>query len=354
LHLNAGEWSEIYVASSLIWSGKLDVWNDGQYDIAGIRSADGNYYSLRIDGSDAILEQGLYRERISRSELKNLSEIIKRGILYGRNGKGSFSIPGADSILEKTNLNLIRGNSGRRSDIGVVIRNMFTGDLDYLTFSVKSLMGSPPTLFNVSKSSGIIFKLTGSLERTEVDKINNLQTVRDRIRKIADLGIKLKYSGYVNDTFRRNLTYVDLEFPEIYAYSVLAYFSAPGNRTMFDIVKMLEGKNNGTFAAVSGRSDFSSHHLQFKYEELLLHVASGMTSASEWSGSYDVSGGFIIVGHKGEISCFTYSNPQNLRKFLFENTKFDAPSTIRHNYGYIHGAPNRQELTLIAQIRFVR
>ena len=48
------------------------------------------------------------------------------------------------------------------------------------------------------------------------------------------------------------------------------------------------------------------------------------------------------------------TNPQNLRKFLFENTKFDAPSTIRHNYGYIHGAPNRQELTLIAQIRFVR
>ena len=73
-----------------------------------------------------------------------------------------------------------------------------------------------------------------------------------------------------------------------------------------------------------------------------------MTSKKPWNGSFDVSGGYIVVKENGDILCYHLYNWEDFQEYLFNSTFIDTPSTTRHKFGKLEG----DKLKLNFQIRF--
>ena len=94
--------------------------------------------------------------------------------------------------------------------------------------------------------------------------------------------------------------------------------------------------------------------LELKFGQFLYDITLGMNSATKWDGRWDVDGGYIIVEDTGEIVAHPFVNEQNLRDFLLNNTKFDTPSTSRHDFGFLEISDSGIHfIKLMAQIRFL-
>ena len=65
---------------------------------------------------------------------------------------------------------------------------------------------------------------------------------------------------------------------------------------------------------------------------LLVSILLGFFAGKKWDGSY-VSNGTIVVKETGEQVGFHIIDKSSLENYLFENIKFDTPSTTRHRYG---------------------
>jgi len=59
----------------------------------------------------------------------------------------------------------------------------------------------------------------------------------------------------------------------------------------------------------------------------LQDCAQGMTPEKPWLGTYDSTGGQIIVKDDGEIVCYHIYELNRFREFLFNSTKFESAST---------------------------
>ena len=346
---NKGEWSEIYVACFLVYQGELEVHNDGSYLIDGISSVDGDYSIRRNDGDSVAIDFGLERFGMERSEFGHAARAIRDRILSEGDGRGSFSIPEIDGFLESSGILRIRPGSGSRSDISVLARDRYTGSAEDLTFSIKSLVGGRPTILNVSEGSGIDFMIVGDMNTEIQETVNSLDGVKERIAYLKDNGFLLKYAEYRNETFHYNLSKVDSRFPEIFAYSVAVYYSIRGS-SMSRIINGMETEGDPATNACF-RRDFSDFPVRFKFGELLMHAASGMTTTREWEGNYDVSGGYIIVGQSGNITCFAQNGVREMKEYLLENSCMDTPATRRHNFGMVYESDDGFFITLMAQVR---
>jgi len=347
--LNKGEWSEIYVACSLVFSGDLNIKNDGSYSIESISSVNGSYSVLLNGKDDVTIKLKTSGLTMKRSEFGQAAQAILNGIKSGAGGRRSFPIPEVEEFLKTSKILGIRPGSGSRSDISVSARNMYNGSSEKMTFSIKSLIGGRPTLLNVSEKSGINFKIVGDMDEALEESVNSPGGVKNRISFLRKNGLRLEYSEYRSKTFRNNLHMVDSRFPMIFAYSVAVYYSVQGSSLDSIIDALNDPQNRGT--EVCSVRDFSNFPVRYKFSELLMHAASGMTTTTAWNGEYDVSGGYIIVGGSGEIYCFPQNRLQEMKDFLLKNSCMDTPSTERHKFGYVYKSGNDYFITLMAQIR---
>ena len=79
-----------------------------------------------------------------------------------------------------------------------------------------------------------------------------------------------------------------------------------------------------------------------------------MIPSEVWDGTYDATGGYIVVRADGEILCYHIYNRNEFEEYLIQNTRFDAPSTSRWEYGEIYKEKNKLYLKLCLQIRFIK
>ena len=90
----------------------------------------------------------------------------------------------------------------------------------------------------------------------------------------------------------------------------------------------------------------------FKVKQFLLAFALGVTSSKPWDGTFDANGGYLIVKENGDVICYHFFDRNDLENYLFFNTRFETPSTSRHNFGNIYMEDNEFLLKLNLQIRF--
>lgn len=325
---NKGEWSELYVIYSVLIDGKIIISDENLIStndyikVSKVFIDDsGENIEFIIDKKARVFSRGLTIELDDENKKGLLREIIEN---KGR----SFSCNYGDNIIKELMLNSFKSDSYDKTDLDIVGIMPNENIERLLGFSVKSKLGSLPTLINASKATNFIYKVDG-LDEDDINSINLISTrskVLDRVKAIKDKGGVISYYGMSNEKFRSNLRMIDSKMPELMAYMLLSHFSHNGASTMSKTIKHLEGE---------GKIDFSIYEIEKKVKDLLMNVCLGMIPTKPWKGDI-VNGGCVIVKSEGQIVCFTLNDINKFREYLFNNTKFDTASTSRHEFGELY------------------
>lgn len=370
---NKGEWSEVYTVLKLLADGKLYAAD------ADLNKMEGIYYplikvlrselineeitnyeyqygegieevdcpedvSIRIlDGHTKSTLMQLPVETFKAQSLKLLKDIEK--------GKGAFSVR-ADlmAFLNSIKISKISEGSKSKRDITIVVHDLLNGHKPELGFSIKSKLGNPATLLNSSKATNFTFKLVGetSISQSEIDKINSAyQSTYEKLVELESRGYQFTFDKIENNIFTSNLQMIDSSFPFIIAELLKYFYRRDCNSSLEALMEQIEQLN-----PLKYDTDNNHPFYRYKMKSFLEDVALGMTPASVWNGVYDATGGYIIVKKDGEIVCYHVYNRNEFQDYLIKNTRFEAGSRSRFDYGFLYKDGDDLFMKLNLAIRF--
>ena len=353
---NKGEWSELYVFLKLLAEGvlygadsDLNKIDDLYYPLIKIIRTENEqtkHYVKDESNISIIKESGEQILSLPVTEFTIKADLLLKAI-KGANAS-SFPIPVIESFMKTIKCTKVKADSKDKSDITIVLHDRQTQRDDTFGFSIKSRLGSASTLLNAGKSTNFIYEVSGlnSTQIEEINTISNTSKLRDRLTLIQDYG-NLKYVGMANEVFESNLKMVDTQFPIIISELLKLYYSGEGSNIKELIAKLQEINPCKLNTALAQK--FYEH----KIKTFLTDIALGMTPATAWSGNFQATGGYIIVKESGEVLCYHIYNHNEFQDYLFKNTKFDTPSSTRHDFGSIYSKDGRTLFNLNIQIRFI-
>lgn len=352
---NKGEWSELYVLIRLLADGKLLPANDIADSqnlylpiLRIFRNEDAahqvEYRISRQDFIELYLNDSFVR-KISTADLAKSAEFFLDAIVHGK-GKGSFTIDGAESVMKNLCCQEIKASSNEKADIAMELHDPFTNFNRICGFSIKSDLGSAPTLFNASQATNFKFEVFGvSYEQMqEINSINTNHKVIDRMKRIPEIKfIEIVNSSRYKDTFSKNLLFVDTQMSIILA-EMLKLFYVKNISDCALLAIELEEQDIFGFAV----ENFYRH----KIKKFLCAVALGFKPTDKWDGTDEANGGYIIVKESGSVTAYHLYNRNNFETYLLNNTKLETASTRRHKFGSIYVEDGRKFINLNLQVRF--
>ena len=356
---NKGEWSELYALLKLAADGRLYAADENinridtiYYDILKIirSQKDDNWHYIR-NGKIKIVAESTNTEIVAVpiSEFEKNAKQLLSSIKAVNSKRGSFRIPDVASFISKIKCNSTKAKPTDKTDITLMIHDVKAGGDSTLGFSIKSQLGSPPTLFNASGATNFVYELDGhSLTESEKDTFHNFKLFKDKFDYLDSLGVNMLFVKTENEIFNANLMLVDTQMPLIVGNMLENFYRNKAN-------KIVELTNLCVTNNICNISDENKKvFYAYKVKELMTDIALGMMPASRWNGNYEATGGYIIVKEDGDILCYHIYNRNEFREYLFNNTKFDTPSKSKHHFGVIEEINSKQILKLNLQIRFVK
>lgn len=347
---NKGEWSEFYVFLHVLATGKLHAADSDLQKIPhiyyNILAAIKNDIKYVRDTSNQKIVFNFEGNRISMSiiEFIALEKIVIEKI---NKSSGTFSIQETEPILKELKIDTIKEKSLTKGDIQLQIHDDYTGFEPILSFSIKSYLGSKPTLLNASNGTVLTYELTRELDDNKIQKINEIDghsKVKNRIATIRELNSDLKYKNIPASIFKENLQMVDYRMPEIISEIFLESYFVRGKK-MEDVVN----------SYLDRHPDEKPEIIIYKVKEFLVAIALGMVPLTSWSGLDEATGGYIVVKDDSEVICYHIYDRNRLKNYLYNYTKFDTPSMGRyseHKAGFIQKLGNEQIFNLVMQVRF--
>lgn len=353
---NKGEWSELLAF--------VKVLVDQQISLSNVNlEPTGNYFNVNkvtgknidldflITGQDQI---EIVNKNTGASNNLKIDQLINSDILNNlveqiKIGKGTFTIPEFELIQNTLGLTVIKGgNSSQKADIILDIQNEIISK-ENEGFSVKSYLGSKPTLLNASGNTNFKFEIE-HLSWDKVDEINSIDTknkLTDRIKAIENCGGVFNYIAPEKKTMEYNLKMVDSLMPEIIGSILLAFYSQRIS-SISQIIDYIHGDTD-----LSDRLHYEDKNwLVSKVKQLLVDILLGFFAGSKWDGTYDANG-TIIIKKSGDQVAFHIIDIESLKSYLFDNIKLDTPSTTRHRYGkLIMESDKKLYFKLNLQLRF--
>ena len=355
---NKGEWSELYVLFKLLADQKLHAGN------AQLQRLETCYPVLQVLRDEV---RNAQRSRLTYTPSADLVVLSEDGVEFARipttqfleqtqklfaaiqQGVGSFEIPQQAEFLERIHCEKIKAKSDDKSDIHVVLHDHRTGMRPKLGFSIKSEMGSAPTLLNASAATVITYSVDGECSETLAENINVIDgnnKLFARIAALYDHQLSLVKPTIANSNFANNLRMIDSHFPQMLSTMLLGAY----RHQDMDLVNALERlqQQNPLHYARSGHDFYG-----YKLRSFLTAIALGMLPGSIWQGNYDATGGYIVVKADGELVCFHLYDRNLLEEYLLHNTKFETPSLSRYHAGQLYrNAQGEWCFDLVVQIRF--
>lgn len=331
LSQNKGEWSEFYALVKLLADAKISYVDKEAEDLELTAEID------CVSKDDTVLtikDKSIFSSStivIAKREL--LDNWVK--LLYQKisKGKKSFRIPEAVDYANQLGVSADSKGSHSKGDLSFKILKPDTGMLTKsLDVSVKSWIGSSPTLFNASKlSTRLIYKVTGVSDDI-LNKLTN-HDPRENLKVIYDNGGKVDFLECAKASFKRNLEI--LGATEVVGFAVLHHFT--------------KSQDEGSSLVEIGNK--FGDHILFKHKlgAFLRASALGMTGGKEWAGTYMASDNFLIVTSDGSIKCLIGRGL--LESHLFQVSMIDTPSTSRHKYGSVYKQDSEWRVNLNFQIR---
>ena len=360
---NKGEWSELYAFIKLLKDGRIYAADENAVRIDDLylpiiklirEETPGERYDYVTGDTIRIFANGKEIKALNVEQLKEQVKIMFPVIFTGTSGnevKGSFAIPQVDAIMDELFITKVKASSLEKVDISMQIRDVNTGYSPEVGFSLKSDVGSAPTLLNPGKNTRIRFRIHG-LSDQDMDEINAVSkdTEREYMKKRIELLIAkstgIDYDSILDTTFEDNLTMIDSLLPRIYGELVLQHYLHM-SESIYDCDKLLDiiiAANPLNYR----RADIYRH----KFKKLLSASALGMTPGRPWDGRDAATGGYIIIKKDGSVVCYHLYNRNFFEEYLLNNTRFDRPSASRYDYGYVYSKDGEKYIDLNVQVRF--
>lgn len=352
---NKGEWSELYAFVKLLSMGKLYAADENVNRIDNIyfpilkvlRSEDTDMdMEYVISSADGSVEVHLHADIIRNIPQNNLIQMAARlynGILTG--GNRAFEINGAEQIMGDLACTKISAPSTDKTDITMQLHDIHTGYNPICGFSIKSELGSPPTLLNASGATNFVFEVIG-LSDEQMEEVNGICTntkILDRMERIYSYGT-MEFRKAHNSNFSGNLMLIDTYMDDIISELLLDYY----RNNISDcksLVSRLEDRNPMGYPRPG--------LYEYKFKKFLCSVALGMMPARVWDGHDEANGGYVIVKDDGDVVAYHLYNRDAFETYLLNNTKFERASTSRHGYASIYKeADEKKYINLNLQIRF--
>lgn len=346
---NKGEWSEFYAFMHILANGKLYAADENRnknanrfYHILSAIKKDIEYHRNTEEGN-IVFEFGENEIRIPIKDFQSKLANFFRAI---EDGKRTFEVPLVEPLIEELQIESIKERSDSKGDIRLRIHDELVGFDPIHSFSVKSYVGGDPTLLNASNGTVFEYEITPKLSDIEVGQINGLKGQRgwldNVIKEIHEFGGKLNYKSLSSSIFEDNLRMVDYRLPELLANVLVEGYLVKNKKLSLAVESFLE-KN----------PDEKDRIIKYKIKELLTASALGMVPMTEWDGMDEANGGYIIVKENAEVLCYHLYERNELKEYLYNNTRFETPSTSRYGLGKIDkDSDNNQIISLGLQIRF--
>ncbi len=331
---NKGEWSELYLFVQTLLNKYIPLANkdltakDKKIYISSVTTHNiDKSYKLNEDSSEVIIvnkEDGAIVKKVDIANLITpyVLDLIRDAI---KNGSGTFSIDDFNVIQNALGLTIVKGGtSDQKADI-LFDTQTEEFNMDNEGYGIKSYLGHKPTLFNASGTTNFIYRING-LDARYKDEINNIKSrkkIIDRIEAIEKRGGSFEYIGAENSTLNNNLIKVDGDMPQIIGKMLMCYYTKRIS-AINEVVKDICDNDN---------TEISS--LEIKVKRLLLDILLGIFPGKEWDGEYGANG-TVVVKQDGKSVAFHIVDQKELKEYLFENIKFDTPSTTRHRFGTIY------------------
>lgn len=335
---NKGEWSELYVFLKLLAQGavqamdeKLEKAENIYYPVNKImRKEQGEQIDYVISGTKVIVAEVQSGKimTIDRSVIDEQAKCLLEEIQKKRknNKDGKFELPEIEDFAKHIKVTTMKADSDEPNDIFVQIDD--THSSCDLGFSVKSFIGASPTLVNATQTTNFVYKVEGLSEELK-DEINNIKgdnKINNRMAEIRKYGGKLSFDGRFRnntDTFKRNLTMVDRDMPEIFADMLLHFYNnrGSGNEGIAKCKTLLESMGEHDPQKYGDTALY-----EYKLKRFLCACALGMKPATPWNGLDQINGGCIFVTKDGKILAYRIYNRNSFEQYLFDNTKLAPPS----------------------------
>jgi len=356
---NRGQWSELYTFVKVLADGKIyaadkDLNKKENLFYLVLRILRGS--NLEFLRNDKIIIQKTDGEIISELNITELLEITPKlfvNIKQGNTGERAFAIDYAEELLSKLNISTLSDDIKETADIRIVIHDPITHHKPLLGFSIKSYIGSKPTLFNASKISNIIYKIHPQLSIKDIDMINSFNTYGKRFKWLQDNNYKLEYIKMNSDIFSSNLELIDSKMPNIVSEMVISKIFR--NKIKISDISADLAKTN----PCNYKLDLNASFYEYKIKRLLVDMALGMQAGKSWSGNFSATGGYIAVKQNGDLVCYHIYNWNDFQDYLFNHTKIDFPDSKpnRCDFGRVLSAVDVEEekgtyIKINFQIRF--
>lgn len=359
---NLGEWSELYTLFKLISEKRLNLTNSkidetNYHELTKIQPAippesisfqySNNKTKVLVKNTQTPDEQPL---EIDITTFNNYETLILNTLKTHK--KGTFSIPKIVPFLEKLGFTGIKSPSKNKSDTFLSWQDTNIESIVSNGFSIKSLLGSNPTLFNSSIATNITYRFENSIPKNEIQKFNyesfnknNKNGIKDLLPALAQK-YTLLYHDIESDTFKNNLLMIDDSMPSVLAEAIKLFYCSK-TRDMESVVKQLAADNPKNYSTT-----VASNLYKQKIKKFLRAAALGMTAATAWTGFEENLGGIIVVNKDFSINGIPMMDSNSFNDYLLETTKFDSPSRSRYKYGEIYEVDNEQFIKLNFQIRY--
>jgi len=354
---NKGEWSEIYAFCYLLSHGILRAADkdlnptDEYFPVLRIIREEGrgvtlNYYpanqewdTIKVFHGDTLLKS------IDKHELESISRVLLDRIPVGER---AFTISEAEQFFDSIYIQKLKADSAHKQDIDIQIHDVHTGINPVCGFSIKSYLGSNPTLVNPGKNTNFVYTVSGCNESiaAEVNAIATRTKIIDRLVYLSEAGCDIECTNeMMSAQFKENLEFVDSRMPEIISHVLLVAYRA-GVKKLSKAVELIKKENPLGYS--------NPNMYEYKMKKLLCACALGMTPERQWEGAEDANGGYIVVKRDGSVVCYHIYNRTDFEQYLYDYTCFDTPSTSRYEYMSVYEENGLYKLKLNLQIRFVR
>lgn len=259
-----------------------------------------------------------------------------------RCGKGrAFSIDGAQKIIDTLGLKTLKSPPNKKADIELTIRDSPTTFDTISGYSIKSYLGSTPTLFNPSGATNFRFNLP-DVDDALAEKINAIEGAGKVIRRLK-LIERLEFDSVVDRTFANNLRRIETHMDKILSEMVKLHYVERISGCA-ELATRLEEDDPLNF--------HTPNSYRLKIKKFLCAVALGLRATHEWNGRNEAAGGCIVVKRNAEIVLYPLQNHDDFETYLLNETYLDTPSTKKFNYATISGGGGQKYIDLNLQIRF--
>ena len=336
---NKGEWSESYTFLKLIADEKIKLCDENLNSI----NKEFNILKLSTLNINKELNIPLDKKKITQSDIDKFKEEIL-------NGEGnSFEIKFAEKLFKQIKVELRKGgNAKQKSDILISLANeAFKNEL--VGFSIKSYLGSAPTLLNASTKTNFIYEILDFDEKDlkEINNINTKNKIRDRLKLIKSKGYLINFVKVEDKTLQHNIRKIGKDVDEILSSCLLnSYLEENSKKKISNLYEIFKKYKNNDDSYFDIQKD--------KIKELLISSMLGFIPGSIWDGTFSAKGSIIVKDDGNLVMFHIKENLEDLKNFLFENIKFDTPSTSRYKQGLVYkSASNSFQINLNLQLRFI-